>query len=74
MAAPGEIYNDSCLVVPGLPRRRLVRARFNDDEAEVVFETGGFARVASVVHVKRRTDGKPGHVQFENIVAATPDR
>jgi hypothetical protein len=50
MADPGEKWNDSCLLVPGLPRRQLVFAGRSGSHWLIQYWEGGYApQVMTVV-------------------------
>lgn len=68
MADPGEAYNETDVVDPGLPMQRLTLGGYSEDRAFVYFEQGGYAPIQCLVVYRLQED------RAAEIFYATPTR
>ena len=72
MAEPGARWNPGCVLVPGLPRHRLVSVAICDSLCLVFYEQGGFAPT-SKVEVFRTTGNVTESIWRANLGSKVKD-
>ncbi len=69
MADPGQEWDDSCLVVPGVPSRRLAYAAHSGDNWMIHYWQGGFLVTYQVVALHHT--GKAAEITWTGYCAPT---